>query len=581
MRTALFALILACVTTTGLAQLPPSELTQLLNPVDYGAIPNDGQDDGFAFEFLMQDVVEGTEIVIPSGTWELGVAHTCRMHVAVNHVTIRGAGRGQTILKYTSLSAVADDIWKGSCIYIGYAHWGFPLYNVTVRDLTIQDISTDPNVYGSSALGAVWTSDLTYLNVEILDGKGSNFQVFGGGWHGPPGRWSARNFRMEGCRVGTTEGGFSNASAMTIGGWDGVTIRGNLFEGFCYRGGLEGGEMHHLLFTENVVRMEYRDGFENGGGFGNIATTDAIFSKNHITSPHRACLAFNSDGDSINAGAQVLISDNIFRSFAEGVHVQSSNGGLQQNYLIRNNLFMGTAYPVNVHWSIPLGVFEVSNNILDGEGIVGLGEFVAFDLDGAPGIPLRSENQLIILRHNTAVNSNVPPTWVRWDGTVLPNWFNPEFRITNFAGWLAGTDRRVLCYGNKIGRTIYSSATHAIDGNTPDPDPRLADPLDLPPMKSGDTSDIRTVTISGLLPGDHVTWTSEAILPPGANVHWSITEPRDHDHDEKKMVVVDGERVHNPNPTPRINQLDWFLKNESGDKINPPPTRIRFWVERR
>jgi len=72
------------------AQLPPVPLTDVLSPVSFGAVANDGQDDAPAFVAMTEQLKDGGTIELPPGTFDL-TTDDCPMRILKDHVTIRGA----------------------------------------------------------------------------------------------------------------------------------------------------------------------------------------------------------------------------------------------------------------------------------------------------------------------------------------------------------------------------------------------------------------------------------------------------------------------------------------------------------
>lgn len=182
------------------------------NPIDYGAIPNDGIDDQFAIQAAVDEASlhDGT-VYIPEGTFDL-----LSPIVIKPYVTIRGVGD----------SSVLHTLNDSSGILYDYAEVNRIIVNTNIRDLHIKG-SGIPSDSFVSLIAMVQGVDGAILENLLLTNSGYD------GWHALQ---NCQNVVIRNCRIqdclddGINPGGHAN------GGTNSILIENNFIQNIAHDG---------------------------------------------------------------------------------------------------------------------------------------------------------------------------------------------------------------------------------------------------------------------------------------------------------------------------------------------------------
>ncbi len=123
---------------------------------DYGALPDDGQDDAAAINWAISTAPDDAWVYLPAGTYE--ITHAI---LAKSNIKLAGEGQDSTIIRYTGTSGDAMIFSDGAA-------------NVEISDMTL-DADHNPSAWqGIAVLGGSghYVGDLTIKNFVATDDWG-------------------------------------------------------------------------------------------------------------------------------------------------------------------------------------------------------------------------------------------------------------------------------------------------------------------------------------------------------------------------------------------------------------------------
>ena len=402
-----------------------------------------------------------------------------------------------------------------------------------------------------SAIYSFYTENVTIQRIKWLDCKGSNLYASGG----TSATDLSANIVVEDCVATTTQYGNANGAGITVGGWDGIIIRRNRFVGRLARGGIEGGQHKNSDIYDNYIDLETFSGDESQYGMYTLGLENGRVFNNYIRVTKAGfCIGVDSDASNIPAGknAQIynntLINDVADGIGSQGVHIQASSLQEQSNIAVYNN-YIRAAYSVALLGKIPDGITIYDNTCDFGDDQTIVGEVCSGWISGAPGLAFDTTAKRVSVLNNHVIRGQ------------KPNVNNPLAKAVNFVGWTNAVHKQLQIEHTNFGPDLRSSMTHAIDGHTPDPNPRVDyDPLGysyptvaFDNLAAGASSTPRAISIAGLIATDEVYCITDKPLPVGIEVQITIGTPP---------------------------AVTWVVKNHTANEIDVPANCYRFWVRR-
>jgi parallel beta-helix repeat protein len=253
----ILVIFIAVIVIVGGGVAPPA-VSSTYDITNYGAVPNDQNDDSGAFQRILSAHPSDIQIHVPSGTFLIN--SSIHLYDNNNNVTIYGEGPSSII------KLAAHD----NMIRIEGAK------NVTIRDLTLEGNSQylGDEYFGINA--GFYADGLQILNMYIHDIAGG-IQVL-----------ASKNATINNCRIeniGTTNCSFGSGNPIILNTVDGARVTNNQVNGFFGNGGigtwgsLPGFQMGNVLIDNNTVAGAHRDestGINIGPSNNTIVTNNVV-----------------------------------------------------------------------------------------------------------------------------------------------------------------------------------------------------------------------------------------------------------------------------------------------------------------
>jgi parallel beta-helix repeat protein len=391
---------------------------------DFGAVPNDQNDDSNAFQQILSAHPSNIQIHVPCGTFMINTTIHLNNN---NNVTIFGEG-SCSILK---LSAPNNIIWiEGS-------------KNVIIKDLVLDGNSQKiPGEYMGITAGFL-ANDLQINNVYIYNTTGDGIQVCASkntiitncriestgeiGINSHESGWGVCLNSVDGARITNNRiNGYFGDDGIGVGGWiegfpmsdaliDNNTITGAHTDNGC---GIGVGSSNYIIITNNKIHDEQVLGVPLGGTVG-IYTwggSNLMISNNEV---YRT-----TAGIEIDVGANVIAANNYVHNFTSnrmgaGFFICTANTLLENNTI--EDATMNGIFIVEPDELYATGMNEliINNTIKDSIGSAGIRVML-----------LTRDKMNLAIIGNTLINNNPWGIYMTGSGRLI----NPIFTGNTITG---------------------------------------------------------------------------------------------------------------------------------------------------
>jgi hypothetical protein len=288
---------------------------------NYGAVPDDQNDDSGAFQQILSAHPSDIQIYVPSGTFLINTTIQLNNN---NNVTIFGEG-SSSILKLTG---------EGDMIRIADSK------KVIIKDLALDGNSQNitGEYFGINA--GFYADDLQILNVYIHNITGNGIQVL-----------ASKNAIIDNCRIeniGKINCSFGSGNPIVLNTVDGARVTNNQINGFFGNGGigtwgsLPGFQMRNVLIDNNTVTGAHRDESAEiviGPSNNTVVTNNVVHDDQYlydyqIGDVYRDTVFQGINGIGSWEGNNLIISNNeVYRVTGVGIEIHGINVQVTDNYV--------------------------------------------------------------------------------------------------------------------------------------------------------------------------------------------------------------------------------------------------------
>lgn len=374
------------------------------------------------------DNAAGGEVFIPAGTYTMS---NVVQIISKNNVTVRGAGKGTTILDFTGtvnltkpdgIGMIAEDSYGPITIFNGLDRDG-TLYNITIKDLTIKSsTSATDSIYQKAWLTFGIVDGLTLANIEFDGGyrEGVYTEITVDNDPASPRYAGSRNIRISNCYFKNNTSAWNTGSVdFNLLGAENIFITGNVFDNVNFGPVVLGRNAH---IEGNILKDIVRVGIEFGESNTQYsASLNGAIIANNIFSG----LGKNNTGNGSKGIELITLAD------------YYGDNTMDKGNLIEGNVFVNNDVTYSIESILLTGPGLVKNNYQSGPGTY----FIRISASGSNDTRVYVKNNIL-------------------DNVVGPS--NTQYGIT-----ITRTDNTTVYLGGNVIHATDSGVLFSGAGTTP------------------------------------------------------------------------------------------------------------------